>query len=562
MFAHMSREFSSSQAEELVRTSFADDGIEILGFSLREYPEETIIVVSVAESDLSRAATLGNAIDEDLKDAGYQGFVTVRRTSPDTQPNRPKAATGVHDPRVPDLIRLVASRSRTSEIQPSLAYVRDAAANVSSATAPRHHLIFGRRGAGKTALMVETKRAVTLDGSLTIWMNIQTLRNEGVPRIFLRFVQKVCDEVSLFYRDKVAVPQAVVTAERLDQRAARLLARKELSMEMAERLVPDVQQLLQRFLVGNSVRLYVFIDDFYYLPRELQPQLLDMLHGCVRDTDAWLKVASIRHLTRWFQSSPPLGLQTGHDAGHLDLDVSLQEPSRAKDFLEQVLTNYARHVGINRLSSLFAAGALDRLVLASGAVPRDYLTLSAGALGRTRTRANARVVGTQDVNQAAGDAAQAKIQELEDDLAAEHSEANRTIAALEILRKFCLEKESSTYFRVDFRDKETNPDEYNILTSLLEVRLTHLLDPSVSDRRRAGERAEIFMLDLSQFSGARLKQAIRVLDLERGVIVTKMTGKKDSTRVGKTPLQLVGIYRSSPMLPLEAFRKVVKHIDD
>lgn len=543
----------SAEAEAIVRDSFDKTGI---GYRLtvRDYPEETIFVVTVPGEDLERAAVVGNTLDATLQELSYDGFVTVRKgSSSETPATSTQAVSGVHDPRVTELISLIASRSRTSEMQPSLAYVRDLAGNVSHVTAPRHYLIFGRRGAGKTALMVEAKRTISNEGGLSIWMNIQTLRHEGPARIFLRFVELVAAQMLLYYRDRPGIPRIAAKAEQLDQQVKSLLSEDEVSIAVAERLIPDVQQLLQRFLSTNGLRLFVFIDDFYYLPRNDQPRLLDMLHGTVRDTDAWLKIAAIRHLTRWYQASPPLGLQTGHDAGHLDLDVSLQEPGRAKAFLEEILSNYAKHVGIPRLSALFASGALDRLVLASGAVPRDYLTLSGAALTRTRSRANSRLVGTQDVNQAAGDAAQVKVQELEDDLAAEHAGASRTLTALERLRAFCLEKESSTYFRVDFRDKEKHPAEYGMLTSLLEVRLTHLIDPSISGGR-AGERFEVFMLDLSQFSGARLKQAIRVLDLEKGVIVAKTTGRKESTRAGRTPRQLVSIYRAGPVLPLDVFR--------
>jgi len=549
----MNTSVSPDDAEALVRGAFDEKGIDVYNVSVRSYPEETIFVITVAEADLPEAAIVGNALDAQLAELGYGGFVTVRKASSgEAPPASIGTVSGVHDPRVSELIRLIASRSRTSEMQPSLTYVRDLAGNVLHVTAPRHYLIFGRRGAGKTALMVEAKRSISLEGGLSIWMNIQTLRHEGVARIFLRFAQLVFAQVHLYYKDRSSVPTIAVTAERLDQRVTSLLLADDVTIASAQRIIPDIQQLLQRFLSTNGLRLFIFIDDFYYLARSDQPQLLDMLHGSVRDADAWLKIATIKHLTRWYQTAPPLGLQTGHDAGHLDLDVSLQDPARAKAFLEEILANYAWHVGIKRLSSLFASGALNRLVLASGAVPRDYLTLSAGALTRTRTRSKSRLVGTQDVNQAAGDAAQVKVQELEDDLAAEHAGGSRTLAALERLRAFCLEGESSTYFRVDFRDKERNPTEYGMLTSLLEVRLTHLIDPSISGGR-AGERFEVFMLDLSQFSGARLKQAIRVLDLEKGVIVAKMTGQKKSTRAGRTPRQLVSIYRAGPVLPLTVF---------
>jgi hypothetical protein len=548
-----SLEVNSSRVSE-VESAFQDAGIEVLNIDVREYPEETIIVVEVPEADIESGASVGNTLDGRFSADGFDGFVTVRRGKRETARVETPLDKGVHDPRATQLARLIAERSRTSEAQPSLHYVKDVAVNISAATAPRHHLIFGRRGAGKTALMVEARRIVTDQGAASVWMNLQTLRNESIGRIFLRYVDRVCDLITVHFRQREDYPQVALNAAQLQEEVRSQLKADSDLVDAAKRLVPEVQELLHRFLRTAAVRLFVFLDDFYFLSRDDQPLLLDLIHGSMRDTDAWLKVASIRHLTRWFQSDPPLGLQTGHDAELLDLDVTLQDPFRAKEFLESVLLRYAAHVNVQRLSQLFARGSLDRLVLASGAVPRDYLTLAASALTRAKTRPRARLVGTQDINRAAGDAAQAKIQELEEDLAANKESATLTLNALSALKRFCLEQERSTYFRVDLRAKESQADEYASLTSLLEVRLTHLVDPSVSDREKAGERAEVFMLDLSQFAGARLRQSIRVLDLERGVVLSKTTGKRESTREGRTPRQLVTIYRSAPLLDLAIFR--------
>ena len=81
----------------------------------------------------------------------------------------------------------------------------------------------------------------------------------------------------------------------------------------------------------------------------------------------------IRHFSKWFQVNPPTGLQAGQDADAIDLDLTLQQPAKAKTFLEAVLTGFARHLGISSLTAFYAPEASDRLVLASGAVPRDYL---------------------------------------------------------------------------------------------------------------------------------------------------------------------------------------------
>ncbi len=186
-----------------------------------------------------------------------------------------------------------------------------------------------------------------------------------------------------------------------------------------------------------------------------------------------------------------------------------------------MLKQYSRRVGVVALKRLFSGDALDRLVLASGAVPRDYLVLASSAIAKAQQRQKARLVGVQDVNQAAGDAAGAKLQELEDDMASNVGTAERTLAALQQVRDFCLEDESYTYFLVAYCDKENEPAAYNLLTDLLDVRLIHLIDSGVSDAHAAGHRSDAFMLDLSQFSGSRLKQRIRVLDFSGGRIVSR-----------------------------------------
>ncbi|WP_156301884.1 hypothetical protein [Streptomyces sp. e14] len=203
------------------------------------------------------------------------------------------------------------------------------------------------------------------------------------------------------------------------------------------------------------------------------------------------------------------------------------------------------------LGRLFHAAALDRLVLASGAVPRDYLVLAGSAIAKAQRRQNAKLVGVQDVNQAAGDAAQVKLQELEDDMAADVASATRTISGLKVVRDFCLEETSFTYFLVSYRDKEDNPHLYSVITDLLDVRMIHLIDAGVSDAHAAGRRSEVYMLDLSQFSGSRLKQGIQVLDFSGGKIVSRKTRTTDTAKTGNTPRQVIAILRAGPTFDLE-----------
>jgi hypothetical protein len=179
-------------------------------------------------------------------------------------------------------------------------------------------------------------------------------------------------------------------------------------------------------------------------------------------------------------------------------------------------------------------------------------------------------VGISAVNQAAGEAARTKIGELEDDLASNAGYSAQTVQALTRVRNFCLDDQSYTYFRIDFRDKEYNPDEYAILTRLLEVRLVHLIDAGVSDPHRAGEKSECYTLDLSQYSGYRLKQGIRVLDITDGRLVSKQTrlaaksSPSDKARkllVGTTAREVISILRGAPLLELRLFTDLVSKFE-
>lgn len=543
---------ANSDVQEFIRDEFRSRGsIDILQVTTRAYPEETNYIVYVDSSVFAAAAEIGNDLDDLLSTENRRAFVVVRRAPRDLEEASSKSLTaGVKDARATDLIRLISARSRVSEAQPSLAYIRDVQSSISAVTAGRHHLVFGRRGAGKTALLVEAKRQVELEGALTCWINIQTLRHEPSDRVFLYILDEILRVVTTSQQAIRPESTVAVMGVELYEAVRGLLRERETDSRDAQMLIPRIAQLMHRFLEQNSARLFIFLDDFYYLSRSDQPRVLDMLNSCIRDSEAWLKVASIRHLTRWFQSSPPMGLQTIQDADLIDLDVTLQDPKRAKDFLESILQEYARRVGIPNLHRLFHTKALDRLVLASGAVPRDYLVLAGDTIVKAQRRSSAKLVGVQEVNQAAGDAAQVKLQELEEDMASNVGVAQRTLKALSVVREFCLEKTNYTYFLVDFRDKEENPQIYSALTDLMDVRLVHLVDAGVSHPHEAGRRSEAFMLDLSQYSGSRLKQRIHVLDFQGGRIVSRRTRSREDARAGDTPRQVIAILRVAPRFEL------------
>ena len=335
------------ETEILIRNQFSEAEIEIQSIEKKDYPEESIFIVHVTEDDFDKAVIVGNSLDPELAQKGFNGFVVVRKLEREAKSVVTRLKDGVQNLKATKLANLLIARARTSEAQPSLAYVPDSAQNILTAITPRHHLIFGRRGTGKTALMVEAKQRVESEGCLTSWVNIHTHSRESAERIFVWICLNVCEQMQVFYSQKDNIPLSLNSISKLRDDTDNLHAKQNISANEVSKLVPYMQKVIRRFADTNATQFYIFLDELHHLPSVEQPKLLDLVHSAVRDSDAWLKVAGIRHLTRWFQAKPPRGLQTGHDADHIDLDVTLETPSRAKTFLEQVFLSYAQHVGIS-----------------------------------------------------------------------------------------------------------------------------------------------------------------------------------------------------------------------
>ncbi|CAG9218817.1 MULTISPECIES: ATP-binding protein [Burkholderia] len=541
-----------SDLKGIIDAAMRRAGVTPFSIQIRTFPGEIIAIVEV-ERNYQRAIEVAQELDSQIEN----GFVTVRQVKSGGSKKEYKAVTGVHDPRVGDLLSLLSTRSRTSESQPSLRYIQDVEERLSVAITPRHHLIFGRRGVGKTSMLLEARRILENEGAYVLWVNVQSLRSLSVGHAFLTVALKLCD---LLLTSQEALRSSQTGLDALRALRANIELRfmaNGSTLEDVAILVPLLQQECSRFTLQAQRTIYLFVDDIHYLPSAEVPHFLDLLHGVTRDNLVWLKIAGIQHQTRWFIPVPPTGLQTGHDAAIINLDVTLEHPERAKQFLESVLRGYIEECNASPLSNVLSTAALDRLVLASGGVPRDFLTLCAASIQTARQRPNAKTVGVQDVNNAAGVAGQTKLQELEDDAAATSGRSGELVASLNIVRDFLLTTEEITFFRVDFRDKELRSVEYRTLQALADLRMLHLINPSLSDQHHAGQRAEVYLLDLSQYSGSRLKQGIHVLDFERGHMVLKRTRSSEPARIGDTVLKLVSLLRRAPTFELSSLKSEV-----
>ena len=259
---------------------------------------------------------------------------------------------------------------------------------------------------------------------------------------------------------------------------------------------------------------YLFLDDLYHLARADQPQLLDYIHRIAKGHNLWLKAGTIKHRSTWYEHSPrPMGLKLGDDADDINLDVTLEKFSTARSFLSQVLVAYIKEAGAPKRELILSDGGLDRLVIASGGVTRDFLGIFRRAIDDARERltrdpghARGSKISAEDVNMATGTYGDTKREEFQKDTL---EDQQRLDEAFNKIRRFCLEKNKSNIFLID---QDVVNDHMALVQELVDLRLVHHVRSRVTVSSRPGRVYRALLLDVSQYTGERKRRDIEMIE--------------------------------------------------
>ena len=146
-------------------------------------------------------------------------------------------------------------------------------------------------------------------------------------------------------------------------------------IDFLHRHILDYQRIFRELGELSQGDSFLFLDDLYHITRRDQPDLIDYFHRISKNNRLWVKIGTIRHRTDWYRhGDPSIGVKLGDDADEIDLDLTLEKYSLTKTFLFRILGAFAGESGVN-LDAILAEGSRDRLVLASGGVARDFLTI-------------------------------------------------------------------------------------------------------------------------------------------------------------------------------------------
>jgi len=473
-------------------------------------------------------------------------------------------------------------------------FVEPARGTLRRASSRRHHIVFGRRGSGKTSLLLKAADDLSRGLSPVAYVDLERFKGHQYPDVLISVLieslesfakalddsaahsgspsalralwervtrrKKIADEVSPSLSIKSVVEELSHQLSLTDD--AEVTETKEASQqqsrstgislavptpgsstigatlddrgERSERLA--VQETLRRskieFLLNRTLEYsrlmasipevagrdaYLFLDDLYHIRRQDQPHVLDYFHRLFKGNNVWLKVGTVRHRSAWFQAGdPPVGLNIGDDADEINLDVTLEAFGTARTFLTNILSVFITESGAPKASEMFAEGAVDRLVLGSGGVARDFLGLFRRSLDRARARLAERPghhrgprIGVEDVNLAIGEYGDNKLQEFNRDTLGDRTELDSLFGEISA---FCTEETNANCFLID---QASSNDRLASLNELMDLRLVHLVRSHVTVSGRPGRLFKAYMLDVSLYTGERKRRDLQLVDFWR-----------------------------------------------
>jgi len=471
--------------------------------------------------------------------------------------------------------------------------------------AAQHQVIFGRRGSGKSCLLVHYLNESRPSDVLPVYVLADEYKRLTYPDILIRLLIEILEALPvrarvvrrLTGRDAATVRLAGELRKLLDmaeesevveafqQGSSELVGAglgrpgmasvnvgmttdstrgktstfKERKLDTLERHLRDYKAAISDSIRSAGRRRgCLLIDDFYLIPREWHPDVLDYLHRLLRDTEMYMKVATIRHRTQLLRNHPQtVGLELSQDVEEISLDWTLEDLEATQEYLGKMLASMASRAGIpDALTQLFNADGLQELTLASGGVPRDFLNTFVTAVDASVSERSTRWLTPKYIYKGAGRLAyQTKLRNLREDASADSAGLDRL---LHDLLAFCLQEKRKTAFLVSQDEAQRFPREHELIQQLMDFKLIHIVEPDTSAASGRPGRYEAYTLDFSLFMEPR-RRGIEIVEFWKIDENRRRTGIREAPtysleRAGRVLEENGGLVSPEEILEGEAVR--------
>ncbi len=430
-------------------------------------------------------------------------------------------------------------------------------------SAPQHQILLGRRGSGKSCLMIHYLNLARRERVLPIYILADEYKTLTYPDILIRLLIHIEEELlksrsilgRLFLRE-AALKNSLASLRRLldapgtaeivedkkrasssrmssevggsgvgkaslesgsESSLARSSTFREEKLEALERQLHDHKRAIDEFIVRSRFeRSCLLLDDFYLLPRQQHADIIDYLHRLLRDTHLYLKLATIRHRTTLSRNHPQtIGVELSQDVEELSLDKTLDDVVSTQGYLASMINLLGQKVDIPEVtSSHFNRDALQSLTLASGGVPRDFLNIFVNAVEAAVHGGTLNWLTPKWVWKGAGRLTyQTKLSHLREDA----DEATPGIERVFVdLIRLCLKEKRKTTFLISQEETQRFPVQHDIMQQLMDMKLIHVVEADTSAASGRPGRYEAYALDFSLFMEPRRRNIEITQFWERG----------------------------------------------
>jgi hypothetical protein len=383
-------------------------------------------------------------------------------------------------------------------------YIRSVFGAEDQVIAQSNHLVFGRRGSGKSSLLLYALHNLKAEGVPYVWIAMQTYEGrsdfEAVIDIFIELLQQI-----------LTIDTSLTEAEALLDQLTKLDSSPDAELQF-DRLVPKIRRSLTP-ITQQKDRIVVFLDDIHVLDSRLQPLLLSKLYAVSRDNRVFLKISGIEQLTDNWDPSTRKGLATPHDAQIIPLDYNLTMPSKSLAHIKSILDAHAVYSGLPNVGYICGSGVLERLVWVAAGVPRDALSIFLSAISKSALKDQKRVSITS-VNEAASVTSDVKLSDINRDASGKIIQIKEAFA---VVRDFCISTQKKNAFLVEIKG---NDPAFELLQELIALRLLHVLHEGVTPHE-AGRRYMALMLDYGFYVGIRAARSVDLFQKEPAQILAK-----------------------------------------
>ncbi len=438
----------------------------------------------------------------------------------------------------------------------------------------QNHVVFGRRGAGKSSLVSAVKSEKDYH---FVYLNLEDYKDISFPNVIIKMLSESFKSIQYDLKSECRWWRPFSKSNKLYNSLNKIIEELDNLIENPDEEVEEVRVKTQDS-VGTSIEangagakskvegsyakekevsrklpknkldflrinltsykyifegiseyygghtIFIALDDFYFIKKDIQVELIDYFHRLTKGTSLFFKVGTVKHRSFLYKQAYDsyLGIELGHDAMEIDLDYTLDNFEELQTFMKLLLESSAKSINYRKdIGDIFHGEGFKQLCLASGGVPRDFLSLFVKVLLRTDV-VNGRKIGKIDVTEEAINNIGSKMSSFDLD-----SGEDKTILekVLNEIKNWVYSQKRTNAFLVAKPDMELCLQCRQAIKELVDLRLLHLIENNTSAAPSDGRRYEAYMLDIGLYDNSRPRNFTQV---EPGANLSKQ--EKDKIR--------------------------------